>query len=68
MNDLAKVCRELNVPGSSPNDEYSQVMRPEIEVQKVTSTMKIEMEEKLFEAKEEIEVMYKKLSKAKEDT
>ncbi|KAG5614345.1 hypothetical protein H5410_014169, partial [Solanum commersonii] len=40
--------------------------RVEIEVQKVTSTLKIEMEEKLFEAKEEIEVMDKKLPKAEE--
>ncbi|KAH0776671.1 hypothetical protein KY290_008082 [Solanum tuberosum] len=104
MNDLAEVYPELNVPGSAPNDVYSQVMGPdthgnvrtlgkgaapsfvygplykrsqneqrdfdkrvEIEVQKVTSTLKIEMDEKLFEAKEEIEVMDKKLSKAEED-
>lgn len=51
----------------SQNEQRDFDKRVEIEVQKVTSTLKIEMEEKLFEAKEEIEVMDKKLSKAEED-
>ncbi|KAH0760622.1 hypothetical protein KY290_016695 [Solanum tuberosum] len=29
MNDLAEVYPELNVPGSAPNDVYSQVMGPD---------------------------------------
>ncbi|KAK6789534.1 hypothetical protein RDI58_013334 [Solanum bulbocastanum] len=111
MDDLAEVYPELNVPGSAPNDVYSQVMgldthgivrtlgkgaspslvygpvykrsqaekrdfdtRVEMEVQKATSAMKIEMEaidKKLLEAKEEAkennEVMERKLSEAKMD-
>uniref|UniRef100_M1CY10 Leucine-rich repeat resistance protein n=1 Tax=Solanum tuberosum TaxID=4113 RepID=M1CY10_SOLTU len=51
----------------SQNEQRGFDKRVEIEVQKVTSTLKIEMEEKLFEAKKEIEVMDKKLSKAEED-
>ncbi|KAH0672713.1 hypothetical protein KY290_024945 [Solanum tuberosum] len=51
----------------SQNEQRYYGKGVEIEVQKVTSTLKIEMEEKLFEAKEEIEVMDKKLSKAEED-
>lgn len=41
--------------------------RVELEVQKATSTMKIEMVEKLSEAQKEMEAMDKKLSKAKEE-
>ncbi|KAK6789469.1 hypothetical protein RDI58_013269 [Solanum bulbocastanum] len=111
MDDLAEVYPELNVPGSAPNDVYSQVMgsdthgivrtlgkgassslvygpvykrsqaekrdfdtRVEMEVQKDTSAMKIEMEamdKKLLEAKEEEkennEVMERKLLEAKMD-
>ncbi|KAG5606556.1 hypothetical protein H5410_028048 [Solanum commersonii] len=51
----------------SQNEQRDFDKRVEIEVQKVSSTLKIEMEEKLFEAKEEIEVMDKKLSKVEED-
>ncbi|KAK6789663.1 hypothetical protein RDI58_013463 [Solanum bulbocastanum] len=111
IDDLAELYLELNVPGSAPNDVYSQVMgsnthgivrtlgkgaspslvygpvykrsqaekrdfdtRVEMEVQKATSAMKIEMEsmdKKLLEAKEEAkennEVMERKLSEAKMD-
>ncbi|KAL3365440.1 hypothetical protein AABB24_010530 [Solanum stoloniferum] len=104
MDDLAEVYPELNVPGSAPNDVYSQVMgsdthgivrtlgkgaspslvygpvykrsqtekrdfdtRVEMEVQKATSTMKIEMTEKMYEAKKEMEAMDKKLLEAKEE-
>lgn len=104
MDDLAEVYPELNVPGSAPNDVYSQVMgsdthgivrtlgkgaspslvygpvykrsqaekrdfdtRVEMEVQKATSAMKIEMTEKMYEAKKEMEAMDKKLLEAKEE-
>ncbi|KAK6777590.1 hypothetical protein RDI58_024308 [Solanum bulbocastanum] len=101
MDDLAEVNPELNVPGSSSNDVYPQVMgsdtygivrtlgkeaspslaekrdfdtRVEMKVQKATSAMKIEMEamdKKLLEvneeAKENNEVMERKLSEAKMD-
>ncbi|KAH0636392.1 hypothetical protein KY290_036835 [Solanum tuberosum] len=104
MDDLAEVYPELNVPGSAPNDVYSQVMgsdthgivrtlgkgaspslvygpvykrsqaekrdfdtRVEMEVQKATSSMKIEMTEKMYEAKREMEAMDKKLLEAKEE-
>nr|AAT38740.1 Putative leucine-rich repeat resistance protein, identical [Solanum demissum] len=73
MDDLAKVYPELNVPGSAPNDVYSQAekryfdSRVEKEVQKATSTMKIEMTKKMSEAKKEMEAMDKKLLEAKEE-
>ncbi|KAH0685425.1 hypothetical protein KY290_016696 [Solanum tuberosum] len=50
----------------SQNEQRDFDKRVEIEVQKVTSTLKIEMEEKLFKAKEDIKVMDKKLLKAEE--
>ncbi|KAH0742876.1 hypothetical protein KY290_030869 [Solanum tuberosum] len=101
VNEIAgevMVYPELNVPGSAPNDVYSQVMgsdthgivrtlgkgaspslvygpvykrsqaekrdfdtRVEMEVQKATSAMKIEMTEKMYEAKKEMEAMDKKV-------
>ncbi|WMV58363.1 hypothetical protein MTR67_051748 [Solanum verrucosum] len=104
MDDLGEVYPELNVPGSAPNDVYSQVMgsdthgivrtlgkgaspslvygpvykrsqvekrdfdtRVEMEVQKATSAMKIEMTEKMYEAKKEMEATDKKLLEAKEE-
>ncbi|WMV46191.1 hypothetical protein MTR67_039576 [Solanum verrucosum] len=73
MNDLVEVYLELNVPGSAPNHVYSQAekrdfdTRVEMEVQKATSAMKIEMTEKMYEAKKEMEAMDKKLLEAKEE-
>ncbi|KAH0716565.1 hypothetical protein KY290_012722 [Solanum tuberosum] len=104
MDDLAEVYPELNVPGSAPNDVYSQVMgsdthgivrtlgkgaspslvygpvykrsqtekrdfdtRVEMEVPKATSAMKIEMTEKMYEAKKEMEAMDKNLLEVKEE-
>ncbi|KAG5575701.1 hypothetical protein H5410_055835 [Solanum commersonii] len=73
MDDLAEVYPELNVPGSAPNDVYSQAekrdfdSRVEMEVQKATSARKIEMTEKTYEAKKEMEVTDKKLLEAKEE-
>ncbi|KAH0748291.1 hypothetical protein KY290_027523 [Solanum tuberosum] len=104
MDDLAEVYPELNVPGSAPNDVYSQVMgsdthgivrtlgkraypslvygpvykrsqaekrdfdtRVEMELQKATSAMKIEMTEKMYDAKKEMEAMDKKFLEAKEE-
>ncbi|KAH0657523.1 hypothetical protein KY289_026271 [Solanum tuberosum] len=73
MDHLAEVYPELNVPGSAPNDVYSQAekrdfdTRVEMEVQKATSAMKIEMTEKMYEAKKEMEAMDKKLLEEKEE-
>ncbi|WMV09177.1 hypothetical protein MTR67_002562 [Solanum verrucosum] len=73
MDDLAEVYPELNVPGSAPNDVYSQAekrdfdTRVEMEVQKATSAMKIEMTKKMYEAKKEMEVMDKKFLEVKEE-
>ncbi|KAG5595438.1 hypothetical protein H5410_036670 [Solanum commersonii] len=73
MDDLAEVYPELNVPGSAPNDVYSQAekrdfdTRVEMEVQKATSAIKIEMTEKMYEEKKETEAMDKKLLEGKEE-
>ncbi|KAG5631860.1 hypothetical protein H5410_003577 [Solanum commersonii] len=68
-----------NGKGASPSLVYGPVYkrsqaekrdfdtRVEMEVQKTTSAMKIEMTEKMYEAKKEKEVMDKKLLEAKED-
>nr|XP_016461751.1 PREDICTED: uncharacterized protein LOC107785044 [Nicotiana tabacum] len=73
MDELAKVYPELNVPGSASNDVYAQAEQREfdrsveIEVEKATSAIRIKMEEKLSEAKEEIEAKEKRLFEAKEE-
>ncbi|KAH0654382.1 hypothetical protein KY285_032218 [Solanum tuberosum] len=63
MDDLAEVYPELNVPGSAPNDVYSQIYEAKKEMEA--------MDKKLLEAKEEAkennEVMERKLSEAKMD-
>ncbi|KAH0644758.1 hypothetical protein KY284_032642 [Solanum tuberosum] len=73
MDDLAEVYPDLNVPGCAPNDMYSQGekrdfdTRVAMEVQKATLAMKIEMTEKISEAKIEMEEMDKKFLEAKEE-
>ncbi|XP_006359601.1 uncharacterized protein [Solanum tuberosum] len=78
-SDTHGIVRTLG-KGASPSLVYGPVYkrsqaekryfdsRVEMEVQKATSAKKIEMTEKMYEAKKEMEAMDKKLLEAKEET